>query len=84
MWWNYGYGWFFPGLVCLGFFVIFWLFVAFIVWGRWRWWDHRYGHHHWTGERSAEDILADRFVRGEIDEEEYNKRLEVIRKQRNT
>jgi putative membrane protein len=80
MWWNDGFGWFFPGLWCIPFFVIFWLFVAFVVWGGWRWrgYDHR--HHHWAGEKSAEDILADRFARGEIDENEYNKRLEVLQR----
>jgi putative membrane protein len=37
---------------------------------------------HFTGTavwRSAEDILAERFARGEIDEEEYRRRLGALR-----
>ncbi|MCD0485948.1 SHOCT domain-containing protein [Streptacidiphilus sp. ASG 303] len=30
----------------------------------------------------AEDVLADRFARGEIDEEEYRRRLAVLREHR--
>jgi putative membrane protein len=32
-----------------------------------------------AGRRSAEDILAERFARGEIDEEEYRRRLSALR-----
>jgi putative membrane protein len=32
-----------------------------------------------SGGRSAEDVLADRFARGEIDAEEYRRRRDVIR-----
>jgi len=31
------------------------------------------------GSRSAQDILADRFARGEIDEDEYRKRRDALR-----
>ncbi|OHV49913.1 hypothetical protein CcI156_21125 [Frankia sp. CcI156] len=31
------------------------------------------------GERSAERILAERYARGEIDEAEYHRRLDVLR-----
>ncbi len=84
MWWNYGLGWFFPGLFCLSFFVIFWLFVAFLFVGRGRRSYCDRGHHHWAADRSAEDLLADRFARGEIDEEEYNRRMVVLRRQRSS
>ncbi|MCP8999406.1 SHOCT domain-containing protein [Pseudarthrobacter sp. RMG13] len=33
-----------------------------------------------TGSGSAEDLLAERFARGEIDETEYNARLNVLRR----
>jgi putative membrane protein len=34
----------------------------------------------WTGPRpAAEELLAERFARGEIDEQEYRQRLEILR-----
>lgn len=83
MWWPYGFGWFFPGFFFPFFFVIFWLLIVFLVWGSWcRWGHHREHQHRWEDGRSAEELLANRFARGEIDEEEYNKRLEVLRRHR--
>ncbi|OKJ29819.1 hypothetical protein AMK22_26980 [Streptomyces sp. CB01580] len=35
----------------------------------------------WGGRR-AEDLLAERFAHGEIDEDEYRRRLTVLREQR--
>ena len=32
-----------------------------------------------TGQRSAGDVLAERFARGEIDEQEYRSRLQDLR-----
>jgi putative membrane protein len=32
-----------------------------------------------TGREDAEDILAERFARGEIDEDEYTRRRELLR-----
>ncbi len=81
MWWNYGFGWFFPGLFFPIFFIGFWLLIVFLFWGSWHRWGHHRWHHHWVENKSAEDILADRFAHGEIDEEEYRKRLEVLRGQ---
>ncbi len=81
MWWNYGFGWFFPGLFFIPFFLIFWVLVVALLWGIWR----RGGSRRWYrgGDgKPAEELLADRFARGEIDEEEYNKRLEVLRTHR--
>ncbi|MFD5277668.1 SHOCT domain-containing protein [Pseudarthrobacter sp. NPDC058362] len=39
------------------------------------------GHQHYQAppSRSAEDLLAERFARGEIDEAEYQNRLAVLR-----
>lgn len=34
------------------------------------------------GSRRAEDLLAERFARGEIDEDEYKRRLALLREQR--
>lgn len=36
----------------------------------------------WGGNRRAEDLLAERFARGEIDEDEYQRRLTVLREHR--
>jgi putative membrane protein len=34
-----------------------------------------------TGQSRAEDLLAERFARGEIDDNEYRKRLALLREQ---
>ncbi|MEV7238805.1 hypothetical protein AB0N06_34310 [Streptomyces sp. NPDC051020] len=34
------------------------------------------------GSRRAEDLLAERFARGEIDEDEYKRRLALLREHR--
>ncbi|MFJ5901901.1 SHOCT domain-containing protein [Streptomyces sp. NPDC093064] len=34
------------------------------------------------GSRRAEDLLAERFARGEIDDEEYKRRLALLREHR--
>lgn len=74
--WNYGFGyWGFP------FFPFFWLVIWIIVimyifGGKRRWTKHHDAH----SNKSAEEILAERFANGEIDEEEYDHRLEVLKK----
>lgn len=35
-----------------------------------------------AGSRRAEDLLAERFARGEIDEDEYKRRLALLRENR--
>lgn len=35
-----------------------------------------------SGQGRAEDVLAERFARGEIDEDEYKRRLELLRASR--
>jgi putative membrane protein len=78
--WGYGLGWgswlimglsmlLFWALIILGIIAL----VRFLVGPR----DRR----HSTGsvQSSAEQVLAERFARGEIDEEEYRQRREVLR-----
>jgi putative membrane protein len=76
MFWHYGFFWGFPFYPLL--WLLFWVFVVFLMWGRGRRW--RGYHHHSHSDKSAEDVLADRFAHGEIDEKEYDERLEVLKK----
>lgn len=71
--WNYGFGWgFFPGGL---FWIILWIIPIWLFWG------HSGRHRRvMTDEKNAEEILSERFAKGEINEEEYEKRLSVIRK----
>ncbi|MFD8544468.1 SHOCT domain-containing protein [Streptomyces sp. NPDC059649] len=39
-------------------------------------------HDAWGGSRRAEDLLAERFARGEIDEDEYRRRITLLREHR--
>ncbi len=77
MWWGYNYGHFWSGMVCFSFIVVFWLGIALLVLGAWRW-RRRGWYGRWRGEKSAEELLAERYARGEIEEEEYTKRLDVL------
>jgi putative membrane protein len=67
---------FFWPLVPLGFFLVvvgFLLALRFAA-GRWGWGGPRY----WSGASSAEEILRERYARGEISEAEYRERLRVL------
>lgn len=75
--WHYGFFWGFPFFPLFG--LIFWVIVISLFWGRSRHWDKHHDHHT-HANKSAEDVLADRFAHGEIDEKEYEERLEVIKK----
>ncbi|WP_454853624.1 SHOCT domain-containing protein [Promicromonospora soli] len=77
MWdWDGGFGWGF-GLLMMVFMIVFW---GGVIWGliallrgpvrRWS----RDGDH-----GDAEQVLAGRYARGEIDESEYRERLAVLR-----
>jgi len=75
--WHYGYGYgvgfpFFPLL-----WLIFWVVVVFLIFGRKHHWEK---HHTTQKDMTAEEVLSDRFAHGEIDEKEYEHRLEVLRK----
>jgi len=77
---NYGFDWWFFPFAPLFWTVIWIFFIVFIFrgFGRHRRWD-RY-HHESQKEMTAEEVLADRFAHGEIDEKEYEERLEVLKK----
>ncbi|WP_432003881.1 SHOCT domain-containing protein [Streptomyces sioyaensis] len=85
--WGWGGGWFMMALLM----VVFWglVIVAVITVVHYvraaprdgrpapsgqRAWDQGQGH--------AEDLLAERFARGEIDEDEYKRRLTLLRENR--
>ncbi|MFI9626030.1 SHOCT domain-containing protein [Streptomyces sp. NPDC052042] len=82
--WGWG-GWFLMAVVT----VVFWaLLIAgavalthYVTGGRGRRPGPPPGEAGWGGRR-AEDLLAERFARGEIDDEEYRRRLTVLREQR--
>jgi putative membrane protein len=62
--------WFFWPIIPLLWFGFVVLFFGFVARRRRGWWD---------GRRSGEAVLAERFARGEIPEEEYRSRLTVLR-----
>lgn len=72
MMWNYGFGWGFPFMSI--FWIIFWVAIIFLIFGR-----HKKSRHWYNDDQSAEDILKERFAKGEIDEKEYKERLKVLR-----
>jgi putative membrane protein len=77
---HYGFGfWGFPFFPLI--WIAFWIIIIMLIFGRWgrgRRWE-RY-HHESQKEMTAEEVLADRFAHGEIDEKEYEHRLEVLKR----
>lgn len=69
MYWHYGFLWGLP-------WILFWVFLVFFLFGRHR---HFHGYHH---EKSAKEILEERFANGEISEEEFEKRMAILKKTR--
>ena len=59
------------------FFFGFWV-VVFLVIRPWAWGRRGYGPGG-SPSQSAEAVLAERFARGDVDEQEYRARLEVLR-----
>ncbi|MFI9081203.1 SHOCT domain-containing protein [Streptomyces sioyaensis] len=88
MWYDGGWGgWIFMALVM----VLFWaLIIAGVVaLVRYVSSSHRgqpgappSSHEAGSGSRRAEDLLAERFARGEIDEDEYKRRITLLREHR--
>jgi putative membrane protein len=76
MWWHDGWGgwWFVMPLITLAFWGgVIWVVVSLL----------RYGPGPTPPERARparpEEILAQRYARGEIDDDEYNRRLETLK-----
>ncbi len=80
VWYGHGWGW--GGWLLMTFsMIVFWglvigALVALLRTGRGTGPGTPPEHHQ---ERSAEQILAERYASGDIDEQEYHRRLEVLR-----
>lgn len=75
--WHYGYGYdFFPFFPFMG--ILFWVFVFLLIFSLIRR-GHRWHDHGYHEDKSPEEILAERYAKGEIDEKEYQKRLGVLK-----
>ena len=55
------------------FWILFWGAVIFVIFRSRRNWGR------WNAGQSAEDVLAERYARGEVSEEEYRERLSVLK-----
>ncbi|MEU2159200.1 hypothetical protein ABZ532_30030 [Streptomyces sp. NPDC019396] len=91
MWYDGGWGW--GGWFFMAMFMV--LFWALVIGGIVALVRYLGGAHHdrqsarpvspgeqgWGGRR-AEDLLAERFARGEIEEDEYKRRLALLREHR--
>lgn len=68
MFWNYGwgFGWLIP---------LFWVAVILLIF---RWSPRRYYRD--RTDKTPEDVLADRFAHGDITEDEYKQKLDVLKK----
>ncbi len=86
MWYGWGGGWGFGWI----FFIFLAIFLSRMFWGGWGWgWRRRYWRYGgWGGpygygpdHAHAEEILRERLARGEIDQAEYERLLEVLRRQ---
>ena len=64
--------WIFPLI-----FGLFWIGIIALFVFRARFWWHG-GGRHWNGGASASSVLRERFARGEIDVDEYQRRLRVL------
>ena len=59
--------------------ILWFLFIGFVVFTIFR--RRRFGGP-WHHTHSAEGVLGERYVKGEIDEDEYRKRLGVLKQER--
>ncbi|MET8949966.1 SHOCT domain-containing protein [Streptomyces sp. NPDC004393] len=90
MWYGGWGGWFFMAVITVAFWALLIVGILALVH-----YSHRTrpgqrpdapssgtGGFGWGTDRRAEDLLAERFARGEIDEDEYRRRLSVLREHR--
>jgi putative membrane protein len=69
-WGYWGWGWWFW---------VFWAFILFlIIWGIGWGWNPRGGHG--AGDEVAERVLRERYARGEISDEEFDRKLKRLRR----
>lgn len=85
--WNHGWGW--GGWILMGLaMVVFWAVVITLVILAIRYFTSDRSSAGTTrpapapGSNRAEDLLAERFARGEIDEEEFRRRMTLLREHR--
>lgn len=73
--WGHGAGWWFLAPL---FWISVWILIIVLV--KSFFWRRR-GHwsHHYHGADNPFSILSGRYARGEIDEQEYRQRLEVLK-----
>lgn len=57
--------------------ILWFLFLGFLIFAVFRF--RRGGPPRWYGSHSAEGVLAERYARGEISEDEYRERLTVLK-----
>jgi putative membrane protein len=80
--WNHhgmsGWGWFVASVSAILFWVLLVLLIVLLL----RTMSRGSGHPHGAMTSLPEQVLAERFARGEIDEEEYRRRLAVLREER--
>ena len=80
----YGYGWSWPAMLWMGASALFWLAViALVIWLVWllvRWLDRRGSvqRNQSSSEPTALEILRDRYARGEIDADAYQRMRERL------
>lgn len=79
MWWNDGWGWWWMMPLLM---VAFWVAVVWLVVGLVR--GRPVARPDGASERpeSPEQVLAHRYARGELDDEEYRRRLDTLRSTR--
>ncbi len=85
--WNHGWGWGWGGWILMGLLmVVFWAVVITLVILAIRYFTSDRSGAGATrpapGPNRAEELLAERFARGEIDEDEFRQRMALLREHR--
>jgi putative membrane protein len=80
--WQWGHGWGYTHGFGWIFFILFWIAIILAIVALVRWLSASPGHtlSPPPREKSALDILDERFARGEIDQQEYEHKREVLKK----